>query len=130
LGITLSTAKEFLRFKPQKDRVRLLKYAMKKIPLMRIRGYGSRVSFQFSSPESDPRPYLTIKRWIQRWGGPVLLLQVTNFSTKRTARVLASDWETFMYDEVLSKRSSKRHAKTPIKTALFGKPTGVKKNGR
>ena len=96
LGIPDSVSKEFRSYKPRQDRVKLLKYAMKNSPLIRIRGYGSRVSIQFSSPESDPRPFLAVKRWIRRFGGPALLLVVTNLSTNKTVSVLASDWNDFV----------------------------------
>jgi len=135
LGIPHSVSKEFRSFKPRKDRVKLLKFAMKTLPLMRIRGYGSKVSFQFNRPESDPRPYMAVKRWIHRFGGDALLLVVTNLSTNMTVSVQASDWDTFMKtnssksEEVLSKRLPKHPSKTPAKTVLSDKQSGAKSNG-
>lgn len=136
LGIPPAVAKSFIRFSPKADRIRLLRYAMKQVPLMRIRGYGVRVAFQYWSPSGDIEPYAMIDKWISRWGGLRLLLVVTNLATKRTEQVSASDWADFLKRQptspagVLNQRFQNRHAKSPIKTALFDKPKGVKRNVR
>lgn len=97
LGIPQSVALEFRKFKVGRDRVKILKFAMAQCSLMRIRGYGdARVSLQYKSPDSDPRPYKAISRWLARFGGEALLLKVTNFGTKKTVCVLGADWKDYV----------------------------------
>lgn len=95
LGVPESVAKEFQRFRVKRDRVKFLHFIMQNVPLMRIRGYGIRVAFNYWS-DADSKPYAMITKWYKRWGGPSLLLDVTNFETGRNERVMGSEWENFV----------------------------------
>ncbi len=137
LGVPPSVAKEFNRYHPQVDRIRLLLFVMKHAPLMRIRGYGCRVQIQYWNPGGggDDKPYAAVRRWAARWGGPRLLLEVSNLATRRHEHVMAGDWPAFVKGQAKTPQGcSKTGLKTGCKTSrnfrTFGKTRTVKKDGR
>ena len=79
LGLSLSVIHNIYRFKPVQDRDSLLLHIMKATPLMRIRGHGAYVTFEFSSDE-EYQPLEAIRRWVKKNAGPMTVLNIVNFS--------------------------------------------------
>ncbi|MEI7881868.1 MAG: hypothetical protein WCI95_13470, partial [bacterium] len=78
LGLTPALIKAIRRFTPVQDRDALLLYIMKKSPLMRIRGHGSYVTFEFSS-DGEYKPLDAIRKWAKKNAGPATVLNIVNF---------------------------------------------------
>lgn len=135
LGVPPSVAKAFNRYRPQVDRIRFLLYVMKHVPLMRIRGYGCRVQIQYWCPGGDDKPYAAVRRWAARWGGPRLLLEVSNLATRRHEHVMAGDWPAFVKRLAKTRQGcSNKGLKTGYENRrnfrTFGKTRTVRKDGR
>ena len=79
LGLSPSVIQNIYRFKPVQDRDSLLLHIMKATPLMRIRGHGAYVTFEFSSDE-EYQPLEAIRRWVKKNAGPMTVLNIVNFS--------------------------------------------------
>ena len=70
---------DIYRFKPFQERDALLLHIMKSSPLMRIRGHGAYVTFEFSSDE-EFQPLDAIRKWVKVNAGPMTVLNIVNFS--------------------------------------------------
>ena len=79
LGLPPTVIADIYRFKPVQDRDSLLLHIMKSAPLMRIRGHGAYVTFEFSSDE-EIQPLDAIRRWVRKNAGPMTVLNIVNFS--------------------------------------------------
>jgi hypothetical protein len=78
---TATTAK----YKPQKDRDEFLKNLMRHAPIMRVRGHGDVVTFEYSS-KSEVKPWESIRRQGSEWFGPYTVVNIYNFETRTTVR--------------------------------------------
>ena len=81
LDVPPSVVREMARFKPVEDRDALLLYLIQIAPLMRARGHGEYVTFEYCS-ENDSLPFESIRRWVKDYAGPSLLLQIVNLTAK------------------------------------------------
>ena len=79
LGLSPSVIQDIYRFKPIQDRDSLLLHIMKSAPLMRIRGHGAYVTFEFSSDE-EFQPLDAIRLWVRKNAGESTVLNIVNFS--------------------------------------------------
>ena len=79
LGLSPSVIQDIYRFKTIQDRDSLLIHLMKTAPLMRIRGHGDYVTFEFSSDE-EFQPLDAIRRWARKKAGESTVLNIVNFS--------------------------------------------------
>ena len=86
LGLSPFVIQDIYRFKTIQDRDSLLIHLMKATPLMRIRGYGSYVTFEFSSDE-EFQPLDAIRRWSRKNAGPMTVLNIVNFSSGQVRAV-------------------------------------------
>ena len=97
LGIPAAVVKQFARFHTQVDRDAMLLFVMQQCPLMRIRGHdGTHTTFEYWQMDSDADPFDMIQRWVKKYAGPTLLLNVSNLATNRNEQVAAKDWATFV----------------------------------
>lgn len=87
LGVPESVFAQFSRFRPDADRRRFLLWLMKLVPLMRVRGHGVYVSFEYAS-RTDRKPVEAVGVIARRFG-PATLLRVSNLEMRRHRNVLA-----------------------------------------
>jgi len=78
------------------DRRRFLLDLMQQVPLMRIRGHGLYVTFEYWSVNGDDKPFAAVGEWASRYAGPALLLNVSNLATRRNLKVNAMLWGDFV----------------------------------
>jgi len=86
LGLPPPVIKGIRRFTPIQERDSLLLHIMKSSPLMRIRGHGAYVTFEFSSNE-EYQPLDSIRKWVKKNAGPMTILNVVNFSSGQVRAV-------------------------------------------
>lgn len=80
LGIPPSAAKIFTKFKPVVDRDKFLLYLMQQFPIMRVRGHGSYISFEFNS-HSRQSAMESVLMFGKEYAGPFTTMNVVNFAT-------------------------------------------------
>lgn len=80
LGIPLTIIKSFAKFRPVKDRDKFLLFLLKQCPVMRVRGHGSYVTFEFST-RSRKAAVEEIWLWGQENAGPFTMMNIINFAT-------------------------------------------------
>lgn len=135
LGVPASVSDRFKKYEIGTDRCRFLVDLMKRVRLMRVRGYGNYVTFNYWSPGGDAKPFAAIRRWASRNAGPVLLLNVANLATGRQEQVFAAAWPDFVKKQATApQKCSEKGLKTGCKTrrnfCTFGETRTVRKNGR
>ena len=91
LGVPLSVIKNFDKFEPIRDRVKFLTYIMEHSPLMRVRGHGNSVSFEYASRSRDPIE--AIWEWGKQNAGAFTLIDVHNLKTHENASLLWQDFK-------------------------------------
>lgn len=79
LGLPRLVIADIYRFKPVQDRDSLLLHILTTTPLMRIRGHGAYITFEFSS-EEEFQPLDTIRKWARKNAGEATVLNIVNFS--------------------------------------------------
>ena len=83
LNIPPSVAKGFGRYTRRTDRDTLLRYAMRRSPIMRIRGHGGKfTTVEFSSVDERP-VMLAIRKWAKRFAAPTTILNISNLATRK-----------------------------------------------
>lgn len=110
LGLRPSLIAMFGNFKPVKDRDKFLLFVMNNAPVMRVRGHGAFVTFEYASSDKQG-PMDAIWSWCRRNGaGPMTNLQIVNFKDGQRNVVPFSDFEEAMrgggYNEVMRVASS------------------------
>lgn len=83
LGVSEEVQKAFSVFKPGVDRDRFLLFVIGHAPVMRVRGHGGYVTFEFAS-NSSKLPLTAIIKWCKRYAGPHMSRRVHNFETSET----------------------------------------------
>ena len=93
LGLTTALTRQFGRYVLEKDRGEFLFWLMKKAPLMRIRGHGLSVTFQYAAA-SDRLPHAAIRKWTKETVGKdsVLILNIENLQTGSRIYAPASEF--------------------------------------
>ena len=92
LGIPDKVVSRFKSFKAGKDRDRFLRFLFASAPVMRIRGHGESVTFEFSSGNRE-LPLMLIRRWGEDNAGPCLRLKIVNFKTGEARECLWKDFK-------------------------------------
>jgi hypothetical protein len=90
LGLSRQVIDGFCDFKPAVDRSRFLLFLMTKCPIMRVRGHGDDVTFEFRA-RSMARPMAAIRQWAGRNAGPMTLLNIVNLANMKRVHVLYKD---------------------------------------
>jgi len=80
LGVPKAVIKDFKQFTPEKDRDKFLMFVMGNAPVMRVRGHGIYVTFEYAS-KTDAMPLKAVKKWCHGFAGPALFLRVVNLKT-------------------------------------------------
>ncbi len=91
LGLSGELRAAFSRFEPQRDRNAFLLFVMRKAPVMRIRGHGVSVTFEFADADWSA-PAQAIREWGFKYAGAVTNLRITNFAT---AECVVMQWQEF-----------------------------------
>lgn len=110
LGVPNSLIGMFGKFKPKKDRDKFLLFLMQNAPIMRVRGHGGMVTFEYSS-RSKSDPIDSIFEFCKENAGPFTQLNIINFATKEQTAMYFHDFEEKMndggYDAVMRVATSK-----------------------
>jgi hypothetical protein len=91
LGVPSRVVARFKTFRPATDRDDFLLFLMQKAPIMRVRGHGYSVTFEFWA-KSAPKPLATVRRWAERNAGPLTLLNIVNLARGAGVQVLYKDF--------------------------------------
>ena len=91
LAVPEKLIKEFHKFSPVVDRDNFLLYLFRKAPIMRVRGHGASVSFEFWA-RFEAKPMRAIRLWAKKNAGPFLMLDITNHARKSNVQMLYQDF--------------------------------------
>lgn len=91
LGIPHVVQRRFKEFMVKEDRDRLLSFIFAHAPVMRFRGHGSYVTFEFACSDWE-NPLALVLKWGEANAGPLLGLVIVNFAT---GEAIEATWETF-----------------------------------
>lgn len=94
LGVS-ALEKEFSKFKLEKDREKFLLWLMKSAPLMRVRGHGTEVTFDFDS-RSRLDPLDAIAEFGRNNLGPFSRMTINNYATKEMNYLSFQQFEELM----------------------------------
>lgn len=108
-GVPPNISQQFDNFRPLEDREAFLLFIINNVPLMRVRGHGSDVAFEYAS-RSRSGPLDTIFAWAKKNAGPFTTLRMVNFSTNENVVMLFKDFERSVseggYEAVMRAASS------------------------
>ena len=103
-----------------KNRDKYLMFLMEHAPIMRVRGHGAYVSFEFHS-RSRQDPMESIWMWGKQNAGPFTTMLINNFATKESTQMSFTDFEEQMdiggVDAVLRVAKATRRFKVSVKIA-------------
>lgn len=125
IGVPPQMIAEFANFAPQTNRDQFLRYLMEKLPIMRMRGHGSQLSFEYHGRSKAPLDYV----WIiaQKEAGPFTTLYIANLATGETASMLYKDFVETMdgagYEGIMRRGSAELFI-----TTVFVKRAGSTEN--
>ena len=80
LGVPKAVIAMFNKFQPEKDRDKFLTFVMLNAPVMRARAHGIYVTFEYVN-NTDALPLKAVKKWCNKFAGPVLFLRIVNLKT-------------------------------------------------
>jgi len=98
LGLPPSVIKDIYRFKPVQDRDSLLLHIMKTAPLMRIRGHGDYVTFEFDS-DREYKPLAAIRKWARKNAGEMTVLNIVNLATRKGVGLTRAELNRYIRDK-------------------------------
>jgi hypothetical protein len=115
LGVPKSVQKNFLKYSPMEDRIKFLLYLMKNAPLMRMRGHGSDITFEYYN-RSSKDPIESVQKAAHKYGGDYSTLNIFNLATKEVTSMLRKDFDEIMdgdgYEGVMRVASRKFDARS------------------
>ena len=91
MGVPANVIKRFDDFEPITDRDKFLLSVLQHSPLMRVRGYGSDVSFEYSS-HSRNDPMDAILKWGENRCGDYTSIDIHNFATGEHTSLIWKDF--------------------------------------
>jgi hypothetical protein len=91
LGLPEQVIAGFSKFTPTTDRDRFLSHLFRVAPIMRVRGHGAFVTFEFFA-RRETKPLEAIRRWARKNAGPSLTLNIINHARKVNVQVLYEDF--------------------------------------
>jgi len=102
LGVPQKVQDAFGEFEPVKDRDKFLLFVMKHAPVMRVRGHGNYVTFEFSSRQ---KRQVMDEIWL--WGlknaGALTGLYIVNFATGEKTNVYWNEFKNAMDNDNIEK---------------------------
>ena len=110
LGLPANVLAMFKKFKPEKDRDKFLLFVMQHADVMRARGHGNYISFEYAS-SSRQQPMDAIWEFGKENLGPFSSLNIVNFATKENTQIMFQEFEELMqsggYESVMRVASRK-----------------------
>ncbi len=91
LGIPEELIVRFSEFRLRQDRYEFIKFLLRAAPVMRIRGHGEYVTFEFDFREWAP-PLKLIHAWCWENAGPFSGLNIVNLHSMEIRRCLWKDF--------------------------------------
>ncbi len=95
LGVPEKVRRAFPEFKIVKDRTRFMMFLMQHAPIMRGRGHGNYMTFEYSS-SSRQDPMDAIWLWGLKNAGPFTGLYIVNFATGEKTNIYWKDFKEAM----------------------------------
>jgi hypothetical protein len=95
LGLSKRVIEAINEFKVVKDRDKFLTFVMQHAPVMRVRGHGNYVTFEYSS-RSRKDPMDAIWLWGLKNAGPYTGLYIVNFATGEKTSIYWRDFKEAM----------------------------------
>lgn len=92
LGLSEELIARFSEYKIREDRDAFLYFLFANAPIMRFRGHGEYVTFEFNSPDWT-KPLKLIHTWCQENTGPYTGLKIVNFHTMEIRQLLWQDFQ-------------------------------------
>ena len=86
IGVPPEVFERFKEYVPHDDRIPCLTWLLSVTPLLRIRGHGASISFEFSNPEVEV-PLKGVAKWCRSCAGEFSMLTIRNFATGDEHRV-------------------------------------------
>ena len=112
LGVPERVIAGFRMFTPVKDRDPFLIHLFGKAPIMRIRGHGESVSFEFWA-RIEAKPMHAIRLWAAKNAGPFLMLDITNHARKSNVQVLYQEFHRHQCPKPRKPASTRHIARGP-----------------
>jgi hypothetical protein len=120
LGVKPETIKDFPKYEILKDRTAFLTFVMKNNPIMRVRGHGTTVTFEFYN-RSKKNPLDAIWVFGKKNLGPFSHLNIVNLATNESIDMNFEEYEELIdrggYSAVLKAASISRGRKAAKKIA-------------
>ena len=91
LGVPKIVQKRFKDYVIKEDRDRLLSFIFANAPVMRIRGHGHYITFEFNCADWI-KPLKLVRKWGEENAGALLWLIIVNFASNEA---IQSTWESF-----------------------------------
>ena len=117
LGLSPILIKSFGKFKPERDRDKFLLFLMRQAPIMRVRGHGSYITFEFSS-SSRQTVMDEILMFCKKNAGPYTTLYINNFTTKETVQMPFIQFEETMDSDGAEGVLRAASRKLPVKSSI------------
>ena len=96
LGLPKRVIDAFSEFEPVKDRDKFLTFVMQHAPVMRVRGHGNYITFEYASRRRND-PIDAIWMWgLKNGAGPFTGLYVVNFATGEKTSMYWKDFKEAM----------------------------------
>lgn len=95
MGVPDRVIGSFEKFDPVEDRDKFLLFVMHNSPLMRVRGHGDFVTFEYSS-RNRQEPLDAIWQFGKQNAGPYTAMLIKNFATGESTQTTFSDFEDSM----------------------------------
>jgi hypothetical protein len=95
LGVPPGVIRAFPEFKPATDRDKFLLFVMQHSPIMRVRGHGTFVTFEYASHERGAAMD-AVWLWAKENAGPFTALSIVNLETREKTEMFYQDFEHAM----------------------------------
>lgn len=106
IGVSPEVFAQFKAYVPHDDRIPLLTWLLGAAPLMRIRGHGASITFEFSHPQVDA-PLGALAKWCRACAGEQSQLTVRNFATGAEHHVRWGEFDDRKAKKVLGLRETR-----------------------
>jgi hypothetical protein len=98
LGVPPNVISMFDKFKPMRDRDKFLMFVMQHAPIMRVRGHGDYMTFEYNS-RSRREPLDAIWMFGKKNLGPFSTMLMVNFATKENTQMSFQEFEENMQSD-------------------------------
>ena len=107
ISLSEKTIDSFDKFKSGKDRDSFLIYVMRENPVMRVRGHGASITFEFNSKVLDDALQAIGKFCKDENIGDYMMLNVFNFENNKRFNCLYKDWDASLKSGMIARKFMK-----------------------